>query len=284
MFESETPEWRETYAKGRDRWRQLQNNLKAPKQPCFEDVSGWSVAQGRSDKFINIFDADCRKGGILKALDDTWNPGVSSETKVCSNTYYFLQQTFTEFFYKNWYSPSAGAIVAEGNYGRDGQDKAPLRWADVVHLYWALVCQSEGKPLSALRFAASSAVINTPTRNFVGSLIPPRGTRYEGKPMKPIMIDWTPVDADFYAVLGTVLGSGIVLLLGKYAGSFARWDRSPPHTVQAMKTIRSIKVIVRGGFGVEMAVIFEDIDPPFGNKPFPWDPTKILPIGISLPQ
>lgn len=278
MYSNQPPEWKSAYTTGRDRWLRLQAALQSPAQPYFPDMSGWRVSSDPIYSFHTVHQSECCEGGIMRQLDE-----VSGEEKLCSTTYHYLRQDIGRFYYSNWYSPSAGAILADANLGRKDAESAPLRWADVIHLYWALHCQAASKSVSALDYILALNILNEPTREVVATIVT-RERRYEGGFWAySFKEDLYPTDPDFYTVLGTVIGGSRIALLTKYAGSFATWDSAPPHTIRKMKTIRYIKVVATGMSSLDLAFVLEDIHPPSGSQPLPWDPTKALPTGIALP-
>ena len=113
-------------------------------------------------------------------------------------------------YYDNLYSVPAGIIVAKINIGKfDENHIAQLHWSDVVFPIWNSECARAGQKASNLQYIIRHMVVNRETAKILNTLIP--------EPYAGESYSFTPMDNNFFMVLGSPNGIGIAYLCIRYA-------------------------------------------------------------------
>lgn len=143
-------------------------------------------------------------------------------------------------WYKNDVSPASGIIIAKSNHGEaidpdsGAVTRAPTRWSAAIIPLWKLACQMNGVDPSALQYISQSTVINDQTIAVLNAAMAAANREKADRKGRPTFTKWTPEDDEFYAILATPNGVGVVYLLKDYPATLG-W-----------KTIKSIMIYFTG--------------------------------------
>lgn len=287
LFETTSHRFAQSYVKGVELWKQLQDTLLRPRQWQCPDLTSWTKERATEPLFSDAFERDCRTNGILKSIDQSRNQALSNPFQpICTNDYanYIFttasglpSDVTSRFIYQNWMSSKGRIIVADNNHGRISprffnprpnfllsnlpQDwpKAPQRWHEVVSALWELRCRSDRVLPSVLTYVARLGISNPLSKDIINDIYSMHRIRDTSA-----ILSLSTENIEFYALLGTPNGSGVAKLLTQFAEVLAtRGNFSIPSTITHVKTFDSVKIsqrasILRGETLDNMVFILKD--------------------------
>ena len=124
MFSSRSEAFKISYDKGVNLWNELKENAALLPMGTMPTWENWEVYSQPDANFLSRFAGKCAEDGILFSLDEVRESSRDASENICSNTYQPWVASSTEgrsskidsgLYFKNWFSPDAGSIVADNN-------------------------------------------------------------------------------------------------------------------------------------------------------------------------
>ena len=271
MFNGRSDGFKSAYVSGTKLWTEMKRSFATPTPVPWLDWSGWSVQVNQTPSFSESFGAFLQPQYMLGALEQENQDAPSEGFRNIESGDYKVYNLSTQeglpdnvdwrFEYVNWFAPDARIILTESNFARIqwteltdtagarldletlkprpdryGWYKAPHRWAEAIATAWLVACRGDKVPTSALKYVARLAVANEPTIRLLDEMTGTERT-------DPGVLNWTPLNPYFYALLGTPNGQGIVKLLSQYVDLFStKGDPHDPSKITRVKSIAEVKV------------------------------------------